>query len=146
MKDSAMNAMLSISRLACRGDLNKNTLACRHAIVKSSRTGNGIINRWTYKYHLNIPLEDAWYSRNTFCNKTILYHVLYNRVGRSSSVLKRYNVRTASMGYWTLTVIVLLIWEKGKVIRKHSLHEENSSLGFIETVHQWKLCLNKFSW
>ena len=25
-----------------------------------------------------------------------------------------------------------------KVLRKHSLHEENSSLGIIEAVHQWK--------
>jgi len=26
---------------------------------------------------------------------------------------------------------------KGKVLRKHSLHSENSSLGFIEAVHHW---------
>jgi len=26
---------------------------------------------------------------------------------------------------------------KGKALGKHSLREENSSLGFIETVHQW---------
>ena len=26
---------------------------------------------------------------------------------------------------------------KGKALRKHNLHKENSSLGFIEAVHQW---------
>jgi len=26
---------------------------------------------------------------------------------------------------------------KGKATRKHSLHGKNSSLGFIEAVHQW---------
>ena len=28
--------------------------------------------------------------------------------------------------------------EKGKFFRKHSLHVEKSSFGFIEAVHQWK--------
>ena len=36
----------------------------------------------------------------------------------------------------TDSLSVSLIWEKGKVLRKHSLHEENSSLCFIEAVHQ----------
>jgi len=35
---------------------------------------------------------------------------------------------------WTVAIIL----SKRKVLRKHSLHGENSSLGFIEAVHKWK--------
>jgi len=35
-----------------------------------------------------------------------------------------------------LKKIVELMWEKGNFLRKHSLHGKNSSLGFIEAVHQ----------
>jgi len=35
------------------------------------------------------------------------------------------------------TFFFFLQLRKGKVSRKHSLHEEKSSLGFIEAVHQW---------
>ena len=40
--------------------------------------------------------------------------------------------------HWGNTVWFKSIWEKRKVLRKHSLHEEISSLGFIDVVHQWK--------
>jgi len=32
----------------------------------------------------------------------------------------------------------IIILRLGKVLRKHSLHGENSSLSFIEAVRQWK--------
>jgi len=35
-----------------------------------------------------------------------------------------------------LKICLKLIWGKGKDLKKHSKQKENSSLGFIEAVHQ----------
>jgi len=39
--------------------------------------------------------------------------------------------------YQLFTTSFTIILEKEKVLRKHSLHRENSSLGFIEAIQQW---------
>jgi len=46
-------------------------------------------------------------------------------------------INTQLYNHSVLTVLGNLS-EKWEALRKHGLHGENSSLGFIETIHQWK--------
>jgi len=49
------------------------------------------------------------------------------------NVMVKDTFASMSMLYKCLNIIL----RKGKYFKKHSLHTENSSLGFIEAVHKW---------